>query len=158
GFLAFNYDQNSTSLPFEDRGTLRIIPRASRLLDYTPGGPDYTPVVETGPADVAINPTTGGRDIGAADEIHGEGGDDFLYGMVGNVVLFGDAQNDVIIGGYGADWISGGTGDDALLGDDGRIFVSRNSTSVVEPLYGIAAIPAANANQLITTPDGSNNA
>src|SRR5262249_29449118 len=63
GFLSFNYDQNLTSLPFEDRSTLRIIPRATRLLDYTPGGPDFTPAIETGPADVAINPTTLLRDI-----------------------------------------------------------------------------------------------
>jgi Ca2+-binding RTX toxin-like protein len=35
--------------------------------------------------------------------------------------------------------------------------VSRNSTSVGEPLYGIPAIPAASANQVISTPDGVNN-
>src|SRR5207247_4437447 len=154
GFLAFNYDQNTTSQPFEDRGTLRIIPRATRLLDYTLGGPDFTPATEAGPADVAINPTTGVRDIGAADEIHGEGGDDFMYGMVGNDVLYGDAQNDVMIGGYGADWMSGGTGDDGMLGDDGRVLVSRNSTSVGEPLYGIAAIAVADANKLTGSGNG----
>jgi len=42
GFLTFNYDLTSS---FEDRGSLRIIPRAARLLDYTPGGPDFTPAV-----------------------------------------------------------------------------------------------------------------
>ncbi len=153
-FLAFNYDQNLTSQPFEDRGTLRIIPRATRLLDYTPGGPDFTPATEAGPADVAINPTTGLRDIGAADEIHGESGDDFIYGTLGNDVLFGDGQNDVMIGGYGADWMSGGTGDDGMLGDDGRVFVSRNSTSVAEPLYGIGAIAVADANKVTNTQNG----
>ena len=40
-----------------------------QLLDYTPGGPDYD---ADGPA--------GDGDIGAADEIHGESGDDFIYG------------------------------------------------------------------------------
>ena len=39
-------------------------------------------------------------------------------------------QNDSIIGGYGADWISGGNGDDGILGDDGRLFMSRNSSAV----------------------------
>src|SRR6185503_2154212 len=41
------------------------------------------------------------------------------------------------IGNWGADWMSGGTGTDGILGDDGRIFTSRNGTA--EPLYGIAA-------------------
>ncbi len=151
-YLAFNYDS------YTGEGGLKIIARAAQLLDYTPGGPDFTPAVEASPADVAINPTTLVRDIGAADEVHGGQGDDFIYGMVGNDVLFGDGQNDVMIGGYGADWISGGTGDDGILGDDGRIFVSRNSSSYGEPLYDIAAIPAANINQLISTSDGVNNA
>src|SRR5262249_58963977 len=84
--------------------------------------------------------------------VQGEGGDDFIYGMVGKDVLFGDAQNDVMIGGYGADWMSGGTGEDGMLGDAGRIFVSRNSTSLGEPLYGIAPIP--NANTVIANGNG----
>ena len=131
-YLTFNYDTY---------GTEKIVPRAAELLDYTPGGPDY--VGQAGPL------VTG--DIGAADEVHGESGDDFIYGMAGNDVLFGDGQNDSIIGGYGNDWISGGTGDDGILGDDGRIFSSRNSTSFGEPLYGILAISAANINRLDTT-------
>jgi Ca2+-binding RTX toxin-like protein len=143
---------------YDDDYDEQIMVRAAELLDYTPGGPDFTMTVESEPADVAINPATGVRDIGSADEVHGESGDDFIYGMVGNDVLFGDGQNDVIIGGYGADWISGGTGDDGILGDDGRIFASRNSTSFGEPLYGIDAIPEANINELISTPDGANNA
>src|SRR5262249_26315190 len=60
-------------------------------------------------------------------------------------------QNDDIIGGYGNDWISGGTGDDGIIGDDGRIYTSRNSLSAVsgnagftvslgEPLNGIAPL------------------
>src|SRR5262249_1520973 len=104
------------------------------------------------PADVAINPTTNLRDIGAADEIHGEGGDDEMYGMVGRDVMFGDAQNDVMVGGYGADWMSGGTGEGGMLGDGGRIRARRNSTTPGEPRYGIAAIPAADATQV--TQDG----
>ena len=58
-------------------------------------------------------------------------------------MVFGEGQDDQIIGGYGNDWISAGTGDDAVLGDDGRIFASRNSISATnlvslgEPLYGM---------------------
>ena len=63
--------------------------------------------------------------------------------------LFGEGQDDDIVGGYGNDWISGGTGDEAILGDDGRIFASRNSTAFGEPLYGIAAIPAGQINAII---------
>jgi Ca2+-binding RTX toxin-like protein len=122
-YLEFNYDQTS---PFEDRGEMRIIPRAADLIDYTPGGADY-------------DPTVAATDIGGADVIHGEAGDDFIYGMVGNDILFGEGQDDDIIGGWGNDWISGGTGQDGILGDDGRIYTSRNSVDG-EPLYGIEGL------------------
>ena len=53
-------------------------------LDYTPGGLDWS--------DDAAD------DIGATDEIHGEGGDDAIYGQVGGDILLGDAGDDDIIG------------------------------------------------------------
>ncbi|KUG05437.1 hypothetical protein ASZ90_017119 [hydrocarbon metagenome] len=114
-YLIFNYDNYSS---------LKIVPRAVTLIDYTPGGPDYNAV------DAAF-------DIGGNDIIHGEAGDDVIYGMTGNDILYGEGQDDDLIGGWGNDWISGGTGDDGILGDDGRIYTSRNGTA--EPLYGIAA-------------------
>src|SRR5262249_57811274 len=110
----FNYD---------NYGTSKIVVRAARLLDYTPGGPDYS--------------AAAANDIGGNDEIHGENGDDFIYGGKGSDVLFGEGQDDDLVGGYGNDWISGGTGQDGILGDDGRISTSRNGTA--EPLFGIAA-------------------
>ncbi|HEX6131660.1 MAG TPA: calcium-binding protein, partial [Actinomycetota bacterium] len=132
-FLRFNYDQSSS---YEDRGDLRIVVRAYDLLDYTPGGAD-------------VDAASAALDLGAADEIHGESGDDSLYGMLGRDVLYGDADDDDLIGGTGHDWASGGTGQDGILGDDGRIYTSRNS-SLGEPLYGIA--PPARLNQTISTP------
>ncbi|HQF94492.1 MAG TPA: Calx-beta domain-containing protein [Microthrixaceae bacterium] len=133
--LTFAYDTYA--------GGLRLIPRVVDLLDYTQGGPAYRPALAA-------------YDRGAADEIHGESGDDVIYGMKGNDVLFGDGQDDNLIGGYGDDWISGGTGDDTIIGDDGRIMTSRNSstgwtatgtpctangtTCYSEPLYGILAL------------------
>lgn len=140
-FLQFSYDQ---TLPgYEDRGALRIVVRAAELLDYTEGGLDHARQID--PTVTELN------DIGASDEIHGESGDDFIYGMGGNDLLFGDGQDDDIIGGTGHDWISGGTGDDGILGDDGRILTSRNSSAFGEALFGIAAIPAAELNLLIST-------
>ena len=132
GYLFFNYDTSTYD------SSLKIIPRAVRQIDYTPGGPDF-------------NAVAAAADIGAADEIHGESGDDFIYGGKGSDFLFGDGQSDDLIGGYGNDWISGGTGDDGVIGDDGRIFTSRNSlsadptnsgyiVSVGEPLNGIVAL------------------
>jgi Ca2+-binding RTX toxin-like protein len=56
--------------------------------------------------------------------------------MRGNDILYGEGQDDDIIGGWGHDWISGGTGDDGVLGDDGRIYTSRNGTA--EDIYGIS--------------------
>jgi Ca2+-binding RTX toxin-like protein len=55
--------------------------------------------------------------------------------------MYGEGQDDDLVGGWGNDWISGGTGDDGVLGDDGRIFTSRNGTD--EPLYGIVAVKAS---------------
>src|SRR5262249_23602920 len=78
--------------------SIRIVPRADELLDYTPGGPDY---VNKTPATIS--------DIGAGDELHGEAGDDFMYGMTGNDVMYGEGQDDDMIGGWGSDWMSGGT-------------------------------------------------
>jgi len=127
GTDGFNYD---------DAYDVAIAVRAAELLDYTPGGPDYSGAAEA--------------DIGAADEIHGESGDDFIYGMVGDDILFGEGQDDDIIGGYGNDWISGGTGDDGVLGDDGRIYTSRNG--IAEPLYGIDDL-AGELDKHIRTPD-----
>ena len=137
--LQFSYDQTVSG--YEDRGALRIVVRAAELLDYTEGGVDQAKQLD--PAVTELN------DIGAADEIHGESGDDFIYGMVGNDLLFGEGQDDDIIGGTGHDWISAGTGDDGVLGDDGRILTSRNTyksgnndTALAEPLYGIAKVNA----------------
>jgi Ca2+-binding RTX toxin-like protein len=117
----------------------KIVVRALQLLDYTPGGPDYNGTTDGG---LHATGSDGKRDIGAADEIHGENGDDFIYGQVGNDRLFGDGQNDTIVGGYGADWISGGTGDDGILGDDGRILASR--VGQTEPMNGVTVVPPLN--------------
>jgi Ca2+-binding RTX toxin-like protein len=130
GFLGFNYD--------DLYGGQQIVPRAIQLLDYTPGGPDYKAAAAA-------------KDIGAADEIHGESGNDWIYGQKGNDILFGDSEDDDLIGGYGADWMSGGTGQDGLLGDDGRIFTSRNTT-VGEPLYGVAGFAKSELDLTISTP------
>jgi Ca2+-binding RTX toxin-like protein len=130
--LQFGYDQSSA---FENRGSVRIVVRAADLLDYTPGGADVSAA--------ALG------DIGAADEIHGESGDDFIYGMKGSDVLFGEGQDDDIIGGYGNDWISGGTGQDGVIGDDGRIFTSRNGTA--DPLNGVLV---ATQQSSVSTPGG----
>ena len=143
GFLAFNYDTSSYD------NTVKIIPRAVRPLDYTPGGPDFAGADPSNPANAK-------GDIGAADEIHGEKGNDTIYGQVGSDWLYGEGQDDDVIGGYGNDWISGGTGDDGLLGDDGRIYTSRNSLSADstnagylvsqgEPLNGIAPLLPSDA-------------
>ncbi|HEX5279640.1 MAG TPA: hypothetical protein VFW28_06150 [Micropepsaceae bacterium] len=143
GFLSFNYDSDAT---------LKIVPRIARLLDYTPGGPNYSPAAL--------------KDRGGADEIHGGSGDDFIYGETGNDRLFGDGQDDDIIGGWGNDWIDGGTGDDGLLGDDGRIMTSRNTAgngiTLAEPLYGVTTLLGSDpdsrssngnvANEFIYTP------
>jgi len=132
-FLSFNYDNFS--------GSLRIIPRAAILIDYTPGGLDYE-----------LTAGQAASDIGAGDEIHGEAGDDFIYGTKGGDVLFGDGQDDDIVGGYDHDWVSGGQGQDGVIGDDGRIFTSRNvqGSGLSEPLYGVAML--AEVNLEIDTP------
>jgi Ca2+-binding RTX toxin-like protein len=112
-FRTFTYDNYA--------GGVRIIPRVVQHLDYTFGGNAAT-------------------DIGAADLIHGEGGDDDIYGTVGNDVLFGEGQDDDIFGGIGHDRIYAGSGEDGVIGDDGLIFTSRNG--LTETLHGITAVNA----------------
>ncbi|HZM74531.1 MAG TPA: hypothetical protein VFC19_02330, partial [Candidatus Limnocylindrales bacterium] len=129
-YVRFNYD---------NYGTQRLVARGVSLLDYTPGGPDFKPTVAP-------------SDLGGSDEVHGETGDDTVYTGRGDDRIFGDGDDDDLIGGWGSDWISGGTGQDGILGDDGRIFTSRNSSTFGEPLYGIAAIPAAELSLFIATP------
>jgi Ca2+-binding RTX toxin-like protein len=129
-FLSFVYD-DYTDAPGTQQ--LEIIPRAVQLLEYTPGGPDLAQ------ADAA-------NDVGGDDELHGGPGDDSLYGMAGDDVLFGDGQDDDLIGGWGHDWMSGGVGTDGLLGDDGRIFTSRNVELGNDP------DPFSEVNQRIDTP------
>jgi subtilisin-like proprotein convertase family protein/Ca2+-binding RTX toxin-like protein len=134
GFLNFNYDYHgiATQGYGSDNNSATydyIVVRAVEFLDYTEGGIDWNPAAA--------------NDIGAADEIHGEAGDDVIYGMKGNDVLYGDGQDDDLIGGYGNDWISGGTGDDGVIGDDGRIMTSRNSATYGEPLFGVIPLLAS---------------
>src|SRR5262249_35549531 len=139
---------------YDDYGTLKIIPRAMRLIDYTPGGPDFDAVKAA-------------LDNGAADELHGESGDDFIYGQAGSDVLFGEGQSDDLIGGYGNDWISGGTGDEGICGDAGRISTSRNSrsadpansgylVSLGEPLNGIAPLKSSDTDLKYSNGDALN--
>ncbi|MDK3018043.1 DUF7507 domain-containing protein [Pseudodonghicola flavimaris] len=118
-------DTTDPSLP-HPRGAIRLIPRATVLLDYTPG------------TDVGS--------LGASDLVYGEDGDDIIHLMTGNDVGYGNGHDDQIIGGTGDDRIFGGTGEDGLLGDDGVIRVSRNG--LAEPLNGIAA----EAQQTISIP------
>ncbi|MGC9450585.1 MAG: hypothetical protein ACP5I4_03990 [Oceanipulchritudo sp.] len=130
---SFNYDESfDTGENSEDRGVIRIIPRAMELLDYTLGGADYTQGTYS-PVGVA------NEDNGLADLIHGEAGDDYIFGMTGSDAIYGEGQDDDIIGGYGNDWIAGGTGQDGVIGDDGLVLTSRNSIEG-EPLYGITGL------------------
>ncbi|MBD2449019.1 DUF4347 domain-containing protein [Nostoc sp. FACHB-152] len=107
-FITFTYDNYDPNL--------KIIPRAVRWLDYTPGD-------------------NGTGDRGFADIISGEGGDDQIHGMTGNDVLFGNGQDDDLFGEDGADRLYGGAGEDGIVGDNGMIRTSRNGST--ETLYGL---------------------
>lgn len=72
--------------------------------------------------------TNAGTDIGEADFLHGNEGNDVIHGGSGLSLLFGNDGNDFIItgpdgkeafGGTGDDFILGGTGGDFLLGNEG---------------------------------------
>ncbi|OWK21136.1 hypothetical protein AJ88_20770 [Mesorhizobium amorphae CCBAU 01583] len=142
-YVQFNYDVNDPARA----GGERLVVRGIHLLDYTPGGPDFSPDLfsRTNPNDPAYRSEFGiwaKQDIGGHDEFHGETGDDTAYGGGGHDRMFGDAENDDLIGGWGNDWISGGTGEDGILGDDGRIFTSRNSATYGESLFGVLPLLA----------------
>jgi Ca2+-binding RTX toxin-like protein len=120
-YLTFNYDTYSPAL--------RIIPRAVLHLDYVPGAGGFDP------------------DLGAADILHGESGDDQVWGQTGNDILFGEGQDDDLIGGDGADRVYGGAGEDGIAGDNGLIVTSRNG--LAEPLLGVTA---AHAEETLSVP------
>ncbi|HEV7257266.1 MAG TPA: peroxidase family protein [Bosea sp. (in: a-proteobacteria)] len=72
--------------------------------------------------------TNAGTDIGEADFLHGNEGNDVIHGGSGLSLLFGNQGNDFIVtgpdgkeafGGTGNDFILGGTGGDFLLGNEG---------------------------------------
>ena len=108
-----------------DNAVRRAARRARRrLLDYTPGGPDFRPDLFGAHCRSAAARTSAAPTRSTASR-----GDDCVYGGCGNDRLFGDGEDDDLIGGWGNDWISGGTGQDGVLGDDGRIFTSRNGTA-----------------------------
>ncbi|MDO9175567.1 MAG: hypothetical protein Q7V62_12245, partial [Actinomycetota bacterium] len=155
--------QNYVTFNYDTYGGEKIVVRGIRLLDYTPGGPDFMPdafsLVDPATTDTTADddmrpmfsldcdPTHGiwaRVDIGGNDEVHGETGDDFIYVGGGNDIAFGDADSDDIIGGWGSDWLSGGTGIDGILGDDGRIFTSRNTALASGQVWGQAYAEALN--------------
>ena len=103
----------------------KIVVRGVTLLDYTAGGPAFRPdLFDSGRTEFGL---AGDVDIGGHDEVHGETGDDTVYLGGGNDVAVRRCRRRRLIGGWGNDWISGGTGQDGVLGDDGRIFTSRNT-------------------------------
>ena len=174
GFLQYNYDGYTNGLLLAQQS--HIIVRGVTLLDNTPGGPDLAG--QLGPLVQGAKATNGVGDIGGiplpcnetaaqqinqpcqqqGNEIHVESGDAFVYGGPGNDVIYGGGQDDSIILSYGDNWVSGGRGDQCIIGGGGRCLVSRNSSSYGEPLYGIAAIPAASLNQLIANSNGAQEA
>jgi Ca2+-binding RTX toxin-like protein len=118
---------NPLAFAYDSYGPSKVAVRAVSLLDYTPGG--------------------GAGDLGGADVVRGEAGDDEVHGQTGNDVLLGDGQDDDLYGESGSDRISGGAGEDGVLGDDGRIQTSRNG--LAEPLYGFTT---ANAQTQLSVP------
>ncbi|WP_159712211.1 proprotein convertase P-domain-containing protein [Geminicoccus flavidas] len=90
-----------------------------------------------------------------ADQIHGNGENNWLRGMRGDDLLFGGAGNDRIEGGAGNDRLEGGDGSDRLFGggedddflqggDDGSLLSGGRGDDVVlggagdDELYGFA--------------------
>ena len=129
-YLQFAYDNYGAN-------TEHIVPSAVTLLDYSPyGDTQYTTCNPLVPDWCVTVPGTG-LNIGAADFLYGESGNDTIYGETGDDRIYGGGQDDTLYGNSGADWIDGGTGDDGILGDDGLLELARNG--VAEPLYGLAA-------------------
>ncbi len=149
------YAGAGNDLVFGDHGYIATVPgggvdaNALPLSDAGLNDPFTFTAIDTQNAHDGGNDIIHGQD--GEDIILGQQGDDFIYGMTGSDILFGDGQDDDLIGGYGHDWISGGAGIDGVLGDDGRIYTSRNSNTG-EPLYGIAGFADSEMGEEIDTP------
>lgn len=70
--------------------------------------------------------TNAGTDIGEADFLHGNEGNDVIHGGSGLSLLFGNQGNDFIITGPDGKEAFGGTGDDFILGGSGGDFLLGN--------------------------------
>ncbi|GAA1929006.1 hypothetical protein [Nocardioides marmoribigeumensis] len=126
--------------------TALVIPRVVKHLDYSPTGEagTYWQTTTDKAHPVLVQGT--GTNIGAADFLHGEGGNDVIHGLSGDDALWGEAGDDDLYGQAGNDWLSGGTGTDGLIGDDGLLLTSRNGST--EPLN---YVDTATVQQVITS-------
>lgn len=81
-----------------------------------------------------------------ADQIFGNGGDDFLRGNDGNDVIRGGAGLDTLEGGAGDDLLFADAGGDSLFGNDGSdILVSGSGADLLSGGAGIDAASFAEA-------------
>ncbi len=81
----------------------------------------------------------------AADEVNGNGGNDFLQGGDGIDTVVGGAGNDTMSGNGGNDWVRGGTGNDQVSGGSGQ------------DSFAFADFGAANADTLVDFDGGWDN-
>ena len=75
-----------------------------------------------------------------ADQLFGDGGDDFMYGQDGNDQMWGGAQDDDMYGELGDDQLWGQDGNDAILGDRGGI-VDRYEDGTREVSVSYSQVP-----------------
>lgn len=70
--------------------------------------------------------TNSGTDIGMADFLHGEKGNDAIHGGSGMALIFGNEGQDFIIAGPDGKHVLGGRDNDFILGGDGVDFLMGN--------------------------------
>ena len=142
-YLTYGHDTHATPL--------RLVVRGVRLHDYSPFGDDF--YISNNPNSPAFytavtNDPRRNTNIGGADRLWGESGDDEIHGETKADTIFGGADDDRLHGESGADWLSGGTGTDGILGDDGLLLASRGGYA--EPLHDMVATTQITINPDVT--------
>ncbi|MDB5438949.1 MAG: hypothetical protein JWM33_1376, partial [Caulobacteraceae bacterium] len=114
--LQVNYDNGGYSYGWESVLVLSGVDATTLTSDNTTQNYDLSPGVG-----VLINDTDDSNTLNGgffADEIHGNGGNDYVTAGSSDDLVTGDAGNDTLYGGTGNDNIDGGADDDTVVGDN----------------------------------------
>ena len=117
------------------------------------GHGQYRMYVEANPTTIVRTTTrfdlAGNAAAFGADQMFGEGGDDYQWGQDGSDQMYGGTENDDMIGELGDDRMYGQQGEDAMLGDRGGIVDRKIDGSAGDPAQFSVSLSAPPAETFV---------